>query len=345
MAGETMRELTLVEQPRGESDAASWILDRHGNKVQVPEDSRRTREIQEGLERHERVQAAWAHTPPKEAQRIVAALHEPRYLQALKEIDSDEPTLLPQWKPPGLPADSPVWRGVVTSAFEGMRTAIAAAERVASGARFAYAVCRPPGHHAGPAWMGGYCYLNTAAAAAQALCDAGVGPVAILDVDFHFPTGTRAMVERMEDVSLHSLHASTLEEVPWKEVPPRAHERFVGFAGDPGTEVYLDALEASVSEIAASRAAVVLSLGYDIVGGDLHGSWSFPSGVFADIGRVLARSGLPVCVVQEGGYTVDLLAECSHMFVTGLLGEPRHQLETSRQERATVDHLTSGGTR
>jgi acetoin utilization deacetylase AcuC-like enzyme len=340
-----MTELLLVEQPLGEADAAPWILDRHGRKTQGHDDSRRTLELQRGLERHRGVRSTRAETPVEEVERIVSALHEPHYIQALREMTTDEPTLLPQWAPPGLPADSPVWRGVVTTAFGGVRTAISAAEHLAGGARFAYAVCRPPGHHAGPAWMGGYCYLNTAATAARALCDAGVGPVAILDVDFHFPTGTRAMVERMEGVDLHSLHASTLEEVPWKEVVPRAHERFVGFAGDPGTAAYLDALEASVSEIAASSAALVLSLGYDIVGGDPHGSWSFPSGVFADIGRVLAKAGLPVCVVQEGGYAVDLLAECAHAFVSGLLDEPQQRLGTSRHERVTVDHVTSGGAR
>lgn len=329
-----MSELIVVEQPPGESDAASWILDRHGNKVSVSEDSSRTQELQRGLERHDGVRVLGAHTSPEEAERIVASVHEPRYLQALRAIDSDEPTLLAEWKPPGLPADSPVWRGVVTAAFEGARTAIAAAQLVGEGARFAYAVCRPPGHHAGPAWMGGYCYLNTAAMAAHALRDAGAGHVTILDVDFHFPTGTRAMVERMDGVGLHSLHASTLQEVPWREVVARPHERFVGFERDPGVDDYTQALEASLVELARESEAVVLSLGYDVVGGDPHGSWSFPTGVFADVGRVLADSGLPVCVVQEGGYAVELLADCAHAFATGLLEEVRSERPRAIQEAA-----------
>ena len=85
---------------------------------------------------------------------------------------------------------------------------------------FTYALCRPPGHHAGPAWLGGYCYLNTAAAAAYTLCEGGVKPCAILDLDFHFPTGTSAIVAPFENVSLGSLHASTLAEVPWRHVEP-----------------------------------------------------------------------------------------------------------------------------
>jgi acetoin utilization deacetylase AcuC-like enzyme len=329
-----MSELLVVEQPPGESDAASYVLDRHGNKVQVAEDSSRTLELRRGLERHDRVRVVRPHTTPEEAERIVGVLHEPRYLKALRAIDSDEPALLAEWKPPGLPADSPVWRGVVAAAFEGARTAIAAARLLGEGARFAYAVCRPPGHHAGPAWMGGYCYLNTAAIAASALRGAGAGRVTILDVDFHFPTGTRAMVERMDGVGLHSLHASTLREVPWRQIVPLAHERFVDFESDPGADGYVEALEASVGEIAGASEAIVLSLGYDIVGGDPHGSWSLPTGVFADIGRVLAGSGLPVCVVQEGGYAVELLAECAHAFATGLLEEVSGERPGAIQEAA-----------
>lgn len=327
-----MSELVMVEQPRGEEDAAPWILDRHGKRMRGRDDSRRTEELERGLRRHERVRCAAANAANEEMERIVALLHEPHYLEALRGIDCEEPTLLPQWAPPGLPADSPVWKGVVTSAFEGVRTAISAAELVAAGERFAYAVCRPPGHHAGPAWMGGYCYLNTAGAAAQALCDAGVRPVAILDVDFHFPTGTQAIVERMRDVSLHSLHASTLREVPWREMVERPHERFVDFAVKPDTDMYVDALRSVVHEIAESSAAIVLSLGYDIVAGDPHGSWTLPPLVFQHVGEVLAQSGLPVCVVQEGGYALTMLAECSHAFATGLLDGADAAMHTATKQ-------------
>jgi acetoin utilization deacetylase AcuC-like enzyme len=312
-------ELLTIEQRAGDGDGAPWILDRHGRRMRGRDDGRRSAELHSGLARHARVRPAAADVGDEELERVAAALHEREYLDALRLVDWQEPTLLPQWAPPGLPADSPVWAGVVASAFEGMRTALAAARRVVEGARFAYAVCRPPGHHAGPAWMGGYCYLNTAAAAAQALCDGGLAPVAIVDLDFHFPTGTAAVVARMKDVSLHSLHASTLDEVPWREIREREHERFVDFAEAPDAETYLDALRASVNELQSSSAAIVLSLGYDTVGGDPHGSWSFQPEIFAAIGRVLAFSGLPVCVVQEGGYALDALAACSYQFACGLL--------------------------
>ena len=228
--------------------------------------------------------------------------------------------MMPEWAPPGLPADSPVWAGVVATAFEGARAAITAAQRIVAGARFTYALCRPPGHHAGPAWLGGYCYLNTAAAAAYALCEGGVKPVAIIDVDFHFPTGTSAIVAPLEDVSLGSLHASTIAEVPWRTVEPRERERFVEFATTPDTNAYLAALDDTVAELAQTSSALVLSLGYDTVASDPHGSWDFAPAIFTDMGSVLAACELPICVVQEGGYSLDALAECSHAFATGLLG-------------------------
>jgi acetoin utilization deacetylase AcuC-like enzyme len=316
-----MSELLMVEQQDsgGEGASAPYILDRHGHKMQGRDDERRTSELRSGLTRHAGVHATEADTTHAEVERILEALHEPDYLEALRHVDSDEPTMMPEWAPPGLPADSPVWAGVVATAFEGVRTAITAAERIVAGERFTYALCRPPGHHAGPAWLGGYCYLNTAAAAAYTLCEGGFKPVSILDVDFHFPTGTSAIVAPLENVSLGSLHASTIMEVPWRLVEPGERERFVEFASAPSADTYLQALTEIVAELTRSAMALVLSLGYDTVAHDPHGSWDFPPSIFEEIGSVLKASGLPICVVQEGGYSLDALAECSHAFATGLL--------------------------
>jgi acetoin utilization deacetylase AcuC-like enzyme len=316
-----MSELLVVEQRVCASDSsrAPFILDRHGHKMDGCEHERRTSELRNGLTRHECVRAAAADAREEDVQRILGVLHTGEYLDALRQVNWDEPTMMPEWAPPGLPADSPVWAGVVATAFEGVRTAITAAGRVVAGERFTYALCRPPGHHAGPAWLGGYCYLNTAAAAAYALCEGGLGPVAIIDVDFHFPTGTSAIVAPLENVSLGSLHASTIAEVPWRMVEAGERERFVEFANCPDAGTYLQALGEIVDELARTAKALVLSLGYDTVAGDPHGSWDFPPSIFERIGALLAASGLPICVVQEGGYSLEALAECSHAFATGLL--------------------------
>jgi acetoin utilization deacetylase AcuC-like enzyme len=321
------RELLMVEQLAGEQsgDRAPFILDRHGRRMEGREEERRTAELREGLTRHEDVCIATADASGEDVERVLAALHEPHYLEALRQVDWQEPTMMPEWAPPGLPADSPVWAGVVETAFEGVRTAITAAQRIVAGAQFTYALCRPPGHHAGPAWLGGYCYLNTAAAAAYTLCEGGFEHVAILDVDFHFPTGTSAIVAPFENISLGSLHASTLAEVPWRHVRPGEREVFVEFANPPQPDPYLDAMNEVIDQLTNTRdqcsQALVLSLGYDIVASDPHGSWDFSQVIFMEIGEELAVRGLPVCVVQEGGYALDALANCSHAFAAGLLME------------------------
>jgi acetoin utilization deacetylase AcuC-like enzyme len=318
--------LMMIEQrgaPSGNGNshgsAAPYILDRHGRRTEGHDDGRRTEQLREGLMRDERVVPLAVQTSEERLWQVLAAVHDPDYLQTLRAVDWEDPRIVPELAPPGLPADSPLWASIVEVAFEGARAAIAAADAIADGERFAYALSRPPGHHAGPAWLGGYCYLNTAAAAAHALCEHGMGPVAIVDVDFHFPTGTSAIVAPLQEVMLGSLHASTLDEVPWRDVQPRERERFVAFAKPPQQGPYLRALEAMLDEFSRECSALVLSLGYDTITTDPHGCWQFMPMAFERMGALLAQTGLPVCVVQEGGYSLVALAECAWAFATGLL--------------------------
>jgi acetoin utilization deacetylase AcuC-like enzyme len=315
-----MAELLMVEQ-RGEGgngEAAHWILE-GGRILPGVDDHRRMEELRSGLLRHERVTATAADADSEEVEQTLSVLHEPEYLDALAEV-SEEPVVIPALTPPGLPPDIPVSAGLVAAAREGVRAAITAAERLAAGAPFTYALCRPPGHHAGPAWFAGYCYLNTAAAAVQTLRELGVKPVGILDVDLHYPNGTAAIVSEMADTSLHSLHAAPVTNVAELTVKPSSErEVVVEFEGSPDPDTYLAAVASSVEALARDSRALVVSLGYDIVAGDPHGSWSFAPEIFTEIGALLAASEVPVCVVQEGGYALDALAECSYAFATGLL--------------------------
>ena len=309
----------MVEQRRGDGDAAHWI--REGGRTVPGQDSNlRLDELRAGLVRHEGVRAIAADAGDEVLDRVLAAMHERAYLDALRSVDG-EPVVMPDFAPPGLEPDIPVDSALVAAAHEGVRTAITAAERLAAGARYTYAVCRPPGHHAGPAFLGGYCYLNNAAAAVRTLDEAGVSPVGVLDLDLHYPNGTAALVERLEGAALHSLHASPVTNVAAGTVLPQAgDERVVAFGEAPDPAAYLREVEASVAELAASAAVLVVSLGYDTVAGDPHGCWDFSPGIFTEVGRLLAGSGLPVCVVQEGGYALPLLAQCSEAFARGLLG-------------------------
>jgi acetoin utilization deacetylase AcuC-like enzyme len=315
-------ELLLVEQRTsagGEDDGAHWILE-GGRILPGVDDNRRMAELRRGLLRHAGVRAADADADSEDVEQTLSVLHEPGYLEALAEV-SAEPVVIPELTPPGLPPDIPVCSGLVEAAREGVRTAMTAAECLAKGARFTYALCRPPGHHAGPSWFAGYCYLNTAAAAAQVLRNAGMSPVGILDIDLHYPNGTAAIVETMGDASLHSLHAFPVTNVAAGTVEPNSdREVAIEFPGVPSAVDYLDALARSLEELCEDSAALVVSLGYDIVAGDPHGSWEFEPQIFADIGGLLAACGKPVCVIQEGGYALDSLAECSEAFAAGLLG-------------------------
>jgi len=316
-------ELLMVEQRGGESenDSAHWILE-GGRILPGVDDNRRMEELRSGLLRHEGVRTETADADSEDVEQTLSVLHDPDYLDALAEV-SEEPVVIPELTPPGLPPDIPVCAGLVTAAGEGVRTAMTAAERLAAGAPFTYALCRPPGHHAGPAWFAGYCYLNTAAAAVQTLRGLGVKPVGILDIDLHYPNGTAAIVAEMSDASLHSLHASPVTNVAALTVEPSSErEHVVEFEESPDPATYLDAVAASVEALAQSSQALVVSLGYDIVAGDPHGSWGFSPEIFTQIGALLADAGLPVCVIQEGGYALDTLAACSHAFATGLLEAP-----------------------
>jgi acetoin utilization deacetylase AcuC-like enzyme len=316
-------ELLIVEQRRREGsgdDGAVWILE--GGRVRPgADDNRRMAEVRSGLLCHGGVRSVVAGASGDELDAALGTLHEAEYLAALDRAPR-EPVVMPELTPPGLPPDIPVSAGLVAAAREGVRTAIGAAALLLAGGRFSYALCRPPGHHAGPGWFAGYCYLNSAAAAALTLAEGGMRPVGILDLDLHYPNGTAAIVATMEDARLHSLHAWPATNVAARTVTPyNERERVVEFSGSPGAEAYLGAVGRSVESLAAGCEALVVSLGYDTVAGDPHGSWALPPTIFAQIGRLLATSGRPVCVVQEGGYALDQLAACGYAFAAGLLDE------------------------
>ena len=205
---------------------------------------------------------------------------------------------------------APLFAGTWNAAVGAARSAVAAADDVAAGATLAYALCRPPGHHAGRARFGGFCYLNNAALAAQQLTAAG-RRVAIIDVDLHHGNGTQDIFWDRDDVMYASLHIDPDIEYPY----------FAGFAdelGGPdaeGTNLnvplpdgcdagrYLDALGRTVDTVADfAPTALVVSLGVDTHRDDPIGRFALPTESYGDVGRQLARLGVPTVVVQEGGY-------------------------------------------
>src|SRR4249919_3910428 len=121
-------------------------------------------------------------------------------------------------------AGTPIVAGTWDAAFAAARCALTAAALVSEGARASYALCRPPGHHAARSVYGGYCYLNNAALAAQALRDAGSARVAILDIDYHHGNGTQDIFWARGDVHFTSIHGSPDTEYPY----------FLGYADETG---------------------------------------------------------------------------------------------------------------
>jgi acetoin utilization deacetylase AcuC-like enzyme len=318
-------ELLMVEQRGGHREGPAWILE-GGRRLPGMDDRRRIAELRNGLVCHAGVRPVGADAATEEVEQTLAELHEHEYLETLRDVSSEEPVVMPELSAPGLPPDVPVSAGLVAAAHEGVRTAITAASHLLDGASFSYALCRPPGHHAGPAWFAGYCYLNSAAAAALTLRDGGLRPVGILDLDLHYPNGTAAIVAAMDDASLHSLHAWPVTNVAAGTVTPsNERERVVEFTGSPSAATYLDAVRRSIDSLATDCEALVVSLGYDTIAGDPHGNWSLPPTIFAQIGRLLAAAGRPVCIVQEGGYALHALAACSYAFAAGLLDADRDE--------------------
>jgi acetoin utilization deacetylase AcuC-like enzyme len=184
---------------------------------------------------------------------------------------------------------------------------------VADGARSAFSLSRPPGHHAGSDFFGGYCFLNNAALAAQALRDLGMKRVAVLDIDYHHGNGTQAIFYDRADVFFSSVHGDPQTEYPF----------FLGYADEKGSgaglgcnqnlplprgtdfETWRSALGAALQGIADFKAeALVVSLGLDTFEGDPISGFRLKSDDYLRVGEDLADAGLPTVFVFEGGYAV-----------------------------------------
>lgn len=213
----------------------------------------------------------------------------------------------------GFDAGSPLMAGTWAAARSGAACALAAVGEVLGGARSAFALTRPPGHHAGPDFFGGYCFLNNAALAAQALRDGGHHRVAVLDVDYHHGNGTQTIFYERADVLTVSIHGDPRTEYPF--FLGHADERGAG-AGEGanlnlplprGTgftdwRVALDTALQAVTNFGAS--ALVVPMGLDTFEGDPISGFHLRSADYATVGQALAGAGLPTVFTFEGGYAV-----------------------------------------
>ena len=202
---------------------------------------------------------------------------------------------------------------------------LTAAERVLEGQRLAYALVRPPGHHAERRAFGGFCYFNNAAIAAHYL--ARFAPVAVLDIDYHHGNGTQDIFYDRRDVLTISIHGH----------PGFAYPYFSGFANESGRgpgagfnlniplpeqttpQQYREALERALRRVRRFRPGfLVVAAGFDTARGDPTGSWQHRRADFTLIGQAIGALGLPTLVVQEGGYRVRTLGQNVRAFFEGL---------------------------
>lgn len=211
---------------------------------------------------------------------------------------------------------TPICAGTWDAAKAGADAAATAARWVSQGERAAFVATRPPGHHAGPDFMGGYCFLNNAAVAAQALRNAGAARVAVLDVDYHHGNGTQAIFYERADVQFVSLHGDPRTEFPFflghaDEVGAGAGQGFnLNLPLPAGTmpDAWFKALAAGMARIRTFGAeALVVSLGLDTFEHDPISKFKLSSGDFLRLGERVAGLGLPTVFVLEGGYAVEAL--------------------------------------
>lgn len=294
------------------------------------------------------------HIGPGEIGReALAKVHTPRYLSFLENIhrrwqyiDGASASVLPNVHPDGrgggypasavgqtgfhiydgaCPVTSETWESACSSA----NTAMQAAREVVAGDRAVYALCRPPGHHAGRDLVGGFCYLNNSALAASALRD-HYERVAILDIDVHHGNGTQDIFYARRDVLTVSLHAN----------PERFYPFFWGYENERGTEEgegynlnvalerglgnddYLTALDAALARVADfCPGALVVALGLDAHESDPFQGMRITTDGFRRIAAAVAGLRLPTVLVQEGGYLSDALAANLDAFLQGFTGE------------------------
>ena len=221
---------------------------------------------------------------------------------------------------------SPMVAGTWVAAKAAADAAASAARALGQGERAVFCATRPPGHHAGPDFMGGYCFINHAAVCAQALRAGGAQRVAVLDVDYHHGNGTQAIFYERADVLFVSIHGDPRTEYPFY----LGHADETGAGAGQGCNLNLplvagasvatwfDALDTACARVAAHRPdALVVSLGLDTFAGDPISRFQLQTGDFRRLGQRLQQLGLPTAFILEGGYAAAELGQNAAQVLQG----------------------------
>jgi acetoin utilization deacetylase AcuC-like enzyme len=222
---------------------------------------------------------------------------------------------------------TPIVEGTYRAARSAVDVALESVDRVLAGdERVVYGLCRPPGHHAAHRLIAGYCFFNNAAIAAHQAVEHTHGKVVVLDVDYHHGNGTQQIFYGRDDVMYVSLHGD----------PDRAYPYFVGYADETGAgkgahanlnlplplacddRTFLDRLDEACEAAARFRPEfAVVSLGVDTYREDPLSDLDVTQEIFGASGARVADLGLPMVVLQEGGYFGPQLGENVRLWLRG----------------------------
>ncbi|KAA0013754.1 histone deacetylase family protein [Billgrantia pellis] len=343
--------MKLFYHPDQERHAPATFLVR-GQQTSSPEGPVRAELLRQGLDAVGlRLSAPEEVDSPRLRERL-ARIHTPRYLDFLetvhsrwRELPGASDLVMPNIHPcggghhyPRHPVGQAGWHlhdmacPIAADSFNGIlasaATAQAAAEALLGGHGTTYALCRPPGHHAGPDRAGGFCFLNNSALAATVLRE-HFSRVAILDVDLHHGNGTQDIFYSRSDVWTGSLHADPSEFYPffWGGANEEGMGDGLGcnvnlplpLGSDGGA--FLEALEVLIARMEAFRPeAVVIALGLDAHRDDPLAGMTLETEDFTAVGKRLSRLGQPTVLVQEGGYPTEHLGGNLAAFMKGFAG-------------------------
>lgn len=297
----------------------------------------------------ELVKTGWFRTVPQKEypERWITRVHDRKYLNYFRRVcenlpagKSIYPYVFPirnMTKPPVdlsvragyycIDTFTPLNKNAYLAARAGVDCAMTAADSVLEGKKFAYALVRPPGHHAETSVFGGFCYFNNAAIAANYLSD--YGRVAILDIDYHHGNGQQEIFYQRADILTISIHGH----------PSFAYPYFSGYSNEKGEgegvgfniniplpekmdgPAYLRRLSRAVARVKDFRPDyLIVALGLDTAAGDPTGTWSLRGADFENNGRAISTLSLPTIVIQEGGYNSRNIGINARMFFKGLTG-------------------------
>ena len=224
---------------------------------------------------------------------------------------------------------APIQENTFESAIASASCALTAAELIIEGEKIVYSLCRPPGHHSGSDYCGGYCYLNNAAIAAKHLLDNSTNTpvIAILDIDYHHGNGTQGIFYDSKHVFYVSIHSDPNFEYPYfwgysSEIGKgygRGFNLNLPLPKGTGEKDYINALKIALTSINKFNPDVlIISFGADTLINDPVGGFKLSTDSFTRIGENLSFINKPTLIIQEGGYIIGSIGTCVSNFLNGI---------------------------